>query len=102
MSALLDLSRFDDVEVLPGRVDRHEACPREGGGYCEPVPGAPHTASFWTVYGRLREGGVEALIDCDDEHSADVAAAVLRAALALPDLLAALQGSFAGECEILP
>ena len=53
-------------------------------------------ASFWTVYGHLREGGVEALIDCADERSAEVAAFILRAALraAAPCLGAAASDMF--------
>ena len=75
-----DLSRFDDVEVMPVYEDPDE-------GFCEPVPDAPHTATFWTVYGHLREGGVDALIDCYDERRADTAAAILAFALRLEPLL---------------
>jgi hypothetical protein len=101
MSALPDLSRFDDAEVLPVYEDPDE-------GTCEPVPDAPHTASFWTVYGRLREGGAHALIDCTDEHSASVAALVLRIALRAPvpglaaaaqDMLEALQWQEMAEAD---
>lgn len=78
----LDLDRFDDVEIMPVRHDPEH-------GACEPVPDAPNTASVWTVYGHLKEGGVEAVIDCADEASADSAAFILRQALRLPPLLAA-------------
>lgn len=50
-------------------------------GWCEPVPDAPHSTTFWTVYGHLRTGGVEALIDCADERGAMIAAALLEHAL---------------------
>ena len=69
-SVLNDLALFDAVEIEPVYEDKEE-------GWCEPVPDAPHTATFWTVYGHLRTGGVEALIDCVDELSAERAAALL-------------------------
>lgn len=69
-----DLSHFDAVEIMPVYEDPDE-------GFCEPVPDAPHTASFWTVYGHLKEGGVEALIDCIDERSAEIAALIFEHAL---------------------
>jgi|GEM_PF-4354509 len=69
-----DLSRFDDVEIMPVWEDPDD-------GTCEPVPDAPHTATYWTVYGHLKTGGVEDLIDCHDERSAEVAAFVLEQAL---------------------
>jgi hypothetical protein len=74
MTTLPDLSRFDDVEVMPVWQDPDT-------GFCEPVPDAPHTATFWTVYGHLRSGGTEDLIDCVDERSAEFAAHILLAAL---------------------
>lgn len=76
MTNIPDLSLFDDVEIMPVYEDPDE-------DYCEPVPDAPDSATFWTVYGHLKEGGVEALIDCVDEHSANIAAAILRNALGL-------------------
>lgn len=78
--ALPDLGRFDDVEIMPVYED-------PDGGFCEPVPDAPHTATFWTVYGHLRQGGVDALIDCYDERSADTAAAILGFALRVSPFL---------------
>jgi len=69
-----DLSCFDGVEIMPVYEDPDK-------GFCEPVPDAPHTATFWTVYGHLREGGVQALIDCTDERSAEVAAFIFERAL---------------------
>ena len=60
-----DLSRFDGFEVHPVKDD---------GDCCEQC--APHEATFWTVYGHYDpasgEQGVEALIDCTDEYSADL------------------------------
>ena len=58
-------------------------------GFCEPVPDAPHTATFWTVYGHLREGGAEDLIDFYDEASAEAAASILEQALTASALRAA-------------
>lgn len=75
-AACLALARFEGVDIEPVFEDREE-------GICVPVPDAPHTADFWTVYGRLRDGGAEALIDCADEHSAHVAAAILSRLLGL-------------------
>ena len=69
-----DLSLFDGVEVSPVYEDPDNR-------FCEPVPDAPHTATFWTMYGHLREGGVEALIDCVDERSAEIAAFIFERAL---------------------
>lgn len=74
--AYLDLARFAGVHVEPVFEDREE-------GICVPVPDAPHTADFWTVYGRLPEGDAEGLIDCADEHSAYLAAAVLSRLITL-------------------
>lgn len=74
MTSFPALSLFDAVEVMPVYEDIDE-------GFCEPVPDAPHTATFWTVYGHLKTGGVEALIDCADEHSARLAAELLEIAL---------------------
>lgn len=84
MTTTTDLTQFDDVEILPVREDPDD-------GACEPVPDAPHTASFWTVYGHRKEGGVTALIDCADERSADVAGFILEQALAVPRLVEALR-----------
>ena len=73
-SNMPNLSRFNGVEVLPVWED-------PDGSYSEPVPDAPHTATFWTVYRHLKEGGVEDLIDCVDERSANFAAFILEYAL---------------------
>jgi hypothetical protein len=67
---------YDAVEVQPVFENVAE-------GWCEPVPDAPETASFWTVYGHLRTGGVEALIDCTDERSARLAAELFGLSLQL-------------------
>ena len=79
MTDRLDLSRFDGVEIMPVFEDPDK-------GFCEPVPDAPDTATFWTVYGHLKVGGVDALIDCVDERSADIAAVILRQALLSPEM----------------
>lgn len=80
MTSFPALSRFDAVEVMPVYEDSEER-------WCEPVPDAPHTASFWTVYGHLRTSGVEALIDCTDEYSAHRAAELLGIALQMLEAL---------------
>lgn len=43
MTSIPDLSLFDGTEIMPVYEDKDE-------GYCEPVPDALHTATFWTVY----------------------------------------------------
>lgn len=80
MTSFPALSLFDAVEVMPVYEDREE-------GWCEPVPDAPHSATFWTVYGHLRTGGVEALIDCADEASAERAATLLGLSLKMLEAL---------------
>ena len=70
-----DLSDFAAVEVQP--VLESEGC-------CCPCPEKPEDATFWTVYGHFRKGrgeGVTALIDCVDDESAAMAAAVLARAI---------------------
>ena len=79
-----DLARYDAVEIQP-------VCEHKDDHSCAPVPDAPHTATFWTVYGHLKTGGVEALVDCYDAPSAEVCAAILTKALLVPALLEALQ-----------
>lgn len=54
---------------------------------CSNVRFTPQATTFWTVYGHLRTGGVEALIDCADEHSAQRAAALLAVALQMLESL---------------
>ena len=80
----LDLAPYDAVEIQPVRENKDDHS-------CEPVPDASDTATFWTVYGHLKTGGVEALVDCYDEPSAKTCAAILTKALLVPVLLEALQ-----------
>lgn len=80
MTSFPALSLYDGVEVMPVYEDTDK-------GWCELVPDAPHTVRFWTVYGHLRTGGVEALIDCADEHSARRAAALLGISLKMLEAL---------------
>jgi len=74
MTTTINLSEFDDVEIMPVFENKEE-------GYCEPVLNLTDPISFWTVYGHRTEGGVTALIDCVDEHSANIASAILEQAL---------------------
>lgn len=80
----LALDLYDDVEIQPVREHKEDRS-------CEPVPEAPHTATLWTVYGHLNEGGVNALVDCTDERSAQVCAEMLKAALLSRKMLHALE-----------
>ena len=85
-----DLSSFDGFEVHPVK---------DHGDYCEQC--APPVAMFWTVYGHYApdsgEYGVEALIDCADEHSADLVYNLLARLETLVtkahDLIAAIDGT---------
>ena len=72
---VIDLSCFDDVEIMPVYENKED-------GYCEPILNLTDPISFWTVYGHRKEGGVTALIDCVDEQSANMAAEILEQALA--------------------
>src|SRR5262249_18811724 len=67
----LDLALYDAVEIQPVRENKADH-------YCEPVPDEPHTATYWTVYGHLKTGGVNALVDCYDKPNAEVCAAMLE------------------------
>lgn len=64
MTFPFNLSIFDAFEVHPVK---------DYGDYCEQC--APDEATFWTVYGHYSpasgELGIEALIDCADEFSAE-------------------------------
>jgi hypothetical protein len=85
-----DLSSFDGFEVHPVK---------DYGDCCEQC--APPEATFWTVYGHYDpasgELGVEALIDCADEHSADLVHDLLVRVNTLvtksDDLIAAIEGT---------
>lgn len=67
------LDGFNGIEVSPVKDD---------GTFCEVCE--PHEASFWSVYGHWRTGGVECLWDCptqkDAEDLADQAQAMLQEA----------------------
>jgi len=67
MTTRIDLELYDDVEVMPVYEDPDEGC-------CEPVLESGEPISFWTVCGHRKEGGVTALVDCVDQHSAGIAA----------------------------
>jgi hypothetical protein len=79
----LDLALYDAVEIQPVLENKADHS-------CEPVPDEPHTATFWTVYGHLKTGGVNALVDCYDQPNAEACAAILAKALLVPMLLKAL------------
>ena len=93
MTNFIDLSVFDDIEIMPVYENKE-------GGYCEPVLDPSDDITFWTVYGHRKEGGVTALVDCADEHSAAAAGAILEAALLVPDLLEALSFCEATLCDL--
>lgn len=84
-----DLSSFDGFEVTPVKDD--DCCEQ-----CE-----PHEATFWTVYGHYDPAsgalGVEALIDCVDEHNANLVHNLLDFLKTLvtkaDDLIAAIEGT---------
>lgn len=75
----LNLVLYDDVEVQPVIEEEN---------YCEPLPySEKDKASFWTVYGHLKTGGVDALVDCVDEQNAEVCASILKIAMHLLEAL---------------
>ena len=57
---------------------------------------AKEGACFWTVYGHLKTGGVDALVDCADEQNADRCAAIVRSALRIVG-----QGRTVARCVLL-
>ena len=59
------IHNYDGLELAP--VTEYED--RDGVKYCERVDD-PAEAQFWSVYGHLREGGVECLEDFDTEQEA--------------------------------
>ena len=63
---------FDGLEIHPVQ-ERTQA--RDGCRYCEPC--APEAADFWSVYGRLREGGVLCFEDFPTAAAARAFAATL-------------------------
>ncbi len=85
-----DLSSFDCFEVHPVK---------DHGDYCELC--SPPEATFWAVYGHYApdsgQHGVEALIDCADEHSADLVYNLLTRLKTLAtksdDIIAAIDGT---------
>ncbi|CUX56133.1 hypothetical protein AGR4B_pAt20443 [Agrobacterium tumefaciens str. CFBP 5621] len=62
-----DWSRFTTLEAADEGADCIE------GGY------SPKEASFFTIYGHLKEGGCEAITDCPDSNSASRVASQLCA-----------------------
>lgn len=64
-----DLTAFDGAEVSPVRKIGQVA--EDGCEELEACPGAPELADLWTVYGHFKAGHVSALIDCDDETTAN-------------------------------
>jgi hypothetical protein len=86
-----NLALYDDVEVAPMKrfdygdeeifLDDHDD--EEVDDY----DGA-HTPDYWCVFGHLKTGGRDALVDCVDERSAELCGAMLAIAM---QSLAALQ-----------
>ena len=65
------IARFDGLEVSPVAEFTDNGTP-----YCERVEN-PTEAHFWSLYGHLRDGGVECLEDYDTETEAILAANAL-------------------------
>ncbi len=61
------IQEFDALEVAPCRVVGHDSL---GNEIVEPCDDAPEEAVFWTVYGHLRSGGVDAFEDFATEAEA--------------------------------
>ena len=77
----LNLALYDDVEIQPVAYDKD-------GDYHEPLPyDEKDKAVFWTVYGHLKTGGVDALVDCVDEENAERCGAMLAIAMQMLDAL---------------
>ena len=57
------INKFDDFEVWPVK-----AWSEGGQSICEQCK--PEEASFWSVYGHLKTGGLECLQDCVNEKTA--------------------------------
>lgn len=71
---MMEINRYDAVEVHPVR----EYPDTEGGTFCEQCE--PEEAHFWSVYGHLKEGGLECFEDFETEEKAEAFAAKLLAA----------------------
>lgn len=75
---MMEIRRFDGLELHPVRDlkwDENERGPRpfnlpgdDEETWCEPCE--EHEAHFWSVYGHLREGGIECLEDFETESAA--------------------------------
>ena len=61
------IREFDALEIAPCRVVGRDGL---GNEIVEPCDGAPEEAAFWTVYGHLRTGGVDAIEDFPTEAEA--------------------------------
>jgi hypothetical protein len=61
------IKEFDGIEIEPCRVVGHDSL---GNDIVEPCDDAPEEAFFWTVYGHLRTGGVNAFEDFATEAEA--------------------------------
>ena len=71
-----DWRLYDAIEVSPVLITPDG----EGGEICEPVPYSERsTASMWSVYGHLPQGGVECLTDVSTEHRATRIGALFEA-----------------------
>jgi hypothetical protein len=68
------LVEFDGLEIHPVR----ECTEDDRFTYCEPC--SPEKADFWSVYGHLREGGVECFEDFKTEAEARAFAETLLSA----------------------
>jgi hypothetical protein len=58
---------FDALEIAPCRIVGHDSLCNE---IVEPCDDTPEEGAFWTVYGHLRTGGVDAFEDFATEAEA--------------------------------
>lgn len=75
-SWMMEIQTFDAIEVHP--VCNVGQDGQTGTLYCEVC--TPEEADFWSVYGHLKEGGVDCLEDFPTQEEAETFAARLRSA----------------------
>jgi hypothetical protein len=79
-NAAPDWSQFAWLETGGCTTERDEETGKEWTNGGEP----DDVAEFWTVYGRLKEGGCEAITDCPTRAAVDAAAEQLSQLSGLP------------------
>jgi hypothetical protein len=75
----LNLALYDDAEVHP--IERLET------GDEQLADEDKDRADYWCVFGHLKIGGVDGLVDCVDEQNAEVCASILETAIKLLEAL---------------